>query len=68
MLSFGRGSGVSFRAGEESMPPVKAETAIASLSLFPRSKITEMKEKCQVFVECHVFIRIMQCVVILIST
>lgn len=44
MLSFGRGSGVSFRAGAESVSQCKADTTIAFLSLFPRSRITEMKE------------------------
>lgn len=44
MLSFGRGRGASFRAGAESMSHFKADTTIAFLSLFPRSRITEMRE------------------------
>lgn len=44
MLSFGRGSGVSFRAAALSVSDFKADITIAFLSLFPRSRITEMKE------------------------
>lgn len=39
MLSFGRGKGLSFRAGVD-MSPFKAETTRAFLNLFPRSRIT----------------------------
>ena len=45
MFSFGRGRGVSFRAGAESMSQFKVDTTIAFLSLFPRSRITEIGEK-----------------------
>lgn len=44
MLSFGRGRGVSFRAGAESMSLFKADTTIAFLNLSPRSRITEIRE------------------------
>lgn len=40
MLSFGRGIGLSFRAGDD-MSPFKVETTRAFLNLFPRSKITK---------------------------
>lgn len=39
ILSFGRGKGLSFRAGDD-MSPFKAETARAFLNLFPRSRMT----------------------------
>lgn len=44
MLSFGRSSGVSFRVAALSVSDFKADITIAFLSLFPRSRITEMKE------------------------
>lgn len=44
MLSFGRSSGVSFRAAALSVSDFKADITIAFLSLFPRWRITEMKE------------------------
>lgn len=44
MLSLGRGRGVSFRVGAESMSHFIADTTIAFLSLFPRARITEMRE------------------------
>ena len=45
MLSLGRGKGASLRAaGAESMSHFKADTTIAFLSLFPRSRITVIRE------------------------
>lgn len=49
MLSFGRGKGASFRAGEESMSPFKADATMASLNLFPRSRITDIEEEIKIW-------------------
>lgn len=68
-LSFGRGRGVSFRAGPESVSHFKADITIAFLSLFPRSRITlKTKDVGHLLTNIVVVVMNIGCVNVLLPT